>query len=110
MPAMANSVNAVPARTRCRYGSPAGLADRRHCGTGLQRRAGRARAEPRPVRIDGAAAARRAAPDGYYPSEDRRLEQPGALPSIGVNPHRPAGDTIAPPAGHRPATDDEARK
>ena len=65
---------------------------------------------PDPSVLTALQSARRGAPDGYSPSEDGGLEQPGAPPSIGVNPHRPAGDTIAPPAGQRPATDDEARQ
>jgi len=35
--------------------SPAGLADRCACGIGPRRRAGKARAEPLPVRTDGVA-------------------------------------------------------
>jgi hypothetical protein len=65
---------------------------------------------PGPSVLTALQSARRGAPDGYSPSEDRRLEQPGARAGIGANPQRPAGDTIAPPAGHRPATDDEARR
>jgi hypothetical protein len=64
---------------------------------------------PAPSVLTALQSAQRDAPDGYSPSEDGGLEQPGVLPSIRANPHRQAGDTIDTAAGRRPTTTDEAR-